>query len=64
MIALSGVSSDLRDVEEAYFKGDERSTLAIDIYVRKIVNYISMYNTLLEGADIITFTAGVGEKVM
>ncbi len=62
ILALSGISSDLRDVEEAYLKGDERSTLAIDIYVRKIVNYISMYNTLLDGADIITFTAGVGEK--
>jgi acetate kinase len=62
MIALSGISSDLRDVEDEYFKGDERSAFAIDIYVRKIVNYVSMYNTLLEGADIITFTAGVGEN--
>jgi acetate kinase len=60
--AISGLSNDLRDVEDAYFNGDERSTLALNMYVRKIVNYISMYYTLLDGADAITFTAGVGEN--
>lgn len=62
ILAISGISNDLRDVEEAMLNGDERSTLAINMYVRRIVNYISMYYTLLEGIDVLTFTAGVGEK--
>ncbi len=62
ILAISGISSDLRDVEEAMLNKEERSTLAIDMYVRRIVNYISMYYTLLEGIEVLTFTAGVGEK--
>ena len=62
MQALSGVSSDMRDVEEAYDNKDPRCITAIKMYVDKIVDYISMYNTELEGADYITFTAGVGEN--
>lgn len=62
MLALSGISSDMRDVEEAYLSKDPRCITAINMYVKKIANYISMYNTLLQGADYIVFTAGVGEN--
>ncbi len=62
MLALSGVSSDMRDVEDAFVAKDPRSVRAMNMYVKHIANYISMYNTLLEGADYIVFTAGVGEN--
>lgn len=61
LYAISGISSDLRDVESEYLKGNERCALALEMYSRKIVNYISMYYTLLEKPDIISFTAGGGE---
>lgn len=62
LLAVTGVSSDLRDVESEYLKGNQRCILGLDMYSKKIVNYISMYNTLLDGADCIVFTAGVGEN--
>ena len=62
MIGLSGVSSDMRDVEEGYNNKDSKCVTAMNMYANKIVDYISMYDTKLEGADYIVFTAGVGEN--
>ncbi len=62
MLALSGISSDMRDVEEAYLNKDPRCVRAMNMYIKHIANYLSMYNTLLEGAEYIVFTAGVGEN--
>ena len=62
VLGLTGVSSDMRDVEEGYNNRDSRCITAINMYAKKIVDYIVMYNALLEGADYITFTAGVGEN--
>ncbi len=62
LLGVSKISSDSRDIEEAVEKGDKRAILAQEIYVRKIANYIAMYNNLLGGADVITLTAGVGEN--
>ena len=62
MLGLTGVSSDMRDVEEAYEQKDPRSINAMNVYIKKIADYISMYNTLLEGTEYIVFTAGVGEN--
>ena len=62
MIGLTGVSSDMRDVEEGYNNKDPKCVTAMNIYATKIVDYISMYNTKLEGTDYIVFTAGVGEN--
>ena len=62
LLAITGVSSDLRDVESEYMDGNVRCILGLDMYSKKIVNYISMYNTLLDGAEHIVFTAGVGEN--
>ena len=62
MLALSGISSDMRDVEEAYTNKDPRCIRAMNMYIKHIANYLSMYNTLLEGAEYIVFTAGVGEN--
>ena len=62
MIGLTGVSSDMRDVEEGYNNKDPKCVTAMNIYANRIVDYISMYNTKLEGAEYIVFTAGVGEN--
>jgi len=62
LMAISGISSDLRDIENEYLNGNERAALALEMYSRRIANYISIYYTLLDGAEVITFTAGVGEK--
>ena len=61
-LGVSGVSSDSRDIEAAVLQGNKRAILAQDIYSQKITNYIAMYNNLLNGADVIVFTAGLGEN--
>ena len=62
LLGVSGVSSDSRDVENGIKEGNEACILAQDMYVRRIINYISMYYVELGGADAIVFTAGVGEN--
>ncbi|MEG1457448.1 MAG: acetate kinase [Bacilli bacterium] len=60
--AISGVGPDLRDIEKGYNNGDTRCALAINMYVKRIVNFISDYIVELGGVDNIVFTAGVGER--
>jgi len=62
LLGISGVSSDSRDIEAGMAKGDDRCILANEMLSRSVANYIAMYNNLLGGADVITFTAGLGEK--
>jgi len=62
LLGVSGISSDSRDVEIAAEEGNEKAILAQNIYAQKIANYIAMYNNLLNGADVITLTAGIGEN--
>ena len=62
LLGISGISSDSRDVESAAEEGNERAILAQEMYAQKVANYIAMYNNLLNGADVIVFTAGVGEN--
>lgn len=61
---LEGIcgKSDSRDVEGGIKAGDEACILAQDMYTQKVANYIAMYNNLLNGADVIVFTAGLGEN--
>lgn len=61
---LEGIcgKSDSRDVEDGITAGDELCILAQDMYTQKVANYIAMYNNLLNGADVIVFTAGLGEN--
>ena len=61
-LGVSGISSDSRDVEQAAEEGNERAILAQNMYAGKIANYIAMYNNMLNGADVIVLTAGVGEN--
>ena len=61
---LEGIcgKSDSRDVEGGILAGDERCVLAQDMYTWKVANYVAMYNNMLNGADVIVITAGIGEK--
>lgn len=62
LFGLSEYSSDLRDIVSKCEEGDAKVIVAKDKYVRRIVDYISQYYVLLNGCDIIVFTAGVGEN--
>lgn len=62
MASLSTVGSDMRDVEAAYLAGNERATLALNMYNYKIKKYIGAFAAAMGGVDIIVFTAGVGEN--
>ena len=62
LLGISGISSDNRDIEDGIKAGNEMCILAQDMLIRKIVGYISMYNTFLGGADVICFTGGIGEN--
>lgn len=62
MAGLSGIpGGDLRYIEEASEKGDERAKLALDVYVSAIVHYIGGFFLDLGGLDYLVFTAGIGE---
>jgi acetate kinase len=62
MLGVSGVSSDFRDVEQQAEKGNERCSLAIKIFAHRVKSYIGSYMAQMDGADVIVFTAGVGEN--
>lgn len=62
VLGISGISSDFRDIEEAAEKGDKRAQLALDMFANKVKFYIGAYMAQLNGADVIVFTAGVGEN--
>ena len=62
MLGISGVSSDMRDVEEAAAKGNERAQLALDIFYYQVRKLIGAFTAALDGVDAICFTAGIGEN--
>ena len=62
VLGVSGVSSDMRDLENAVKQGNERAKLALDMYEYRIRKYIGSYMAALDGADVLVFTGGVGEN--
>ncbi|MDD3488389.1 MAG: acetate kinase [Bacteroidia bacterium] len=62
VLGISGLSSDMRDIENAVANGDERATLALDMYEYRIKKYIGSYVAALNGVDVLVFTGGVGEN--
>lgn len=62
LLGLSGVSNDARDVEEAAAKGNPRAELALKVFAADIKRYIGQYLAVLNGANAIVFTAGIGEN--
>ncbi len=61
LLGISGISSDLRDVEREYANGNDRARLALEVYAYHIRKYIGSYAVALGRVDAIIFTAGVGE---
>lgn len=61
-LGVSGISSDLREIEAAVNEGHERATLACDILAYQIKKYIGSYAAAMNGLDCIVFTAGIGEN--
>lgn len=62
VLGVSGVSSDMREIEAAVEAGNERARLALDMYMLRITKYIGAYAAEMGGVDIIVFTGGVGEN--
>lgn len=59
---LSGISSDLRDIEQAAAEGNHRAEVSLKIFSNRIHGYIGQYAAEMNGVDAIIFTAGVGEN--
>ncbi len=59
---LSGVSSDFRDLEKASREGNERATLALEMFEYQAKKIIGSYAAAMGGVDVIAFTAGIGEN--
>lgn len=62
LLAISGISSDMREVVEAMKEGNEHAKLAFEMYAYRIRKYIGAYVAAMDGVDAIVFTAGVGEN--
>jgi len=62
VLGVSGISSDMRDIEKAIEEGNERAILAMNMYEYRIKKYIGSYIAALGGVDVIVFTGGVGEN--
>jgi len=62
MLGISGVSSDMRDIEKAATDGNERAITALQMYQYRIKKYIGSYAAAMGGVDAIVFTGGIGEN--
>jgi acetate kinase len=62
LLGVSGVSNDTRDILAAAEKGDARSQLAIQLWARRVADYIGQYFVRLGGCDLLIFSAGIGEN--
>ena len=61
-IGVSGVSSDMRDLEAAASKGNERAALILEMFRYRVLKYIGAYTAAMHGVDLIIFTGGIGEN--
>ena len=62
LLGISGLSSDMRDIDKAADEGNERAIIARDMLVYGIRKYIGSYAAAMNGVDVIVFTAGIGEN--
>jgi acetate kinase len=61
LLGLSGISNDMRDLEAAAERGEERAQEAIDVYAHKVRKYIGAYSANLVTVDALVFTGGIGQ---
>jgi len=59
---VSGISSDMRDIEKAAAEGNERAQIAFDMFVYRVKKFIGSYSAAMGGVDLILFTGGIGEN--
>jgi acetate kinase len=62
VLGISGISSDMRELEKAADAGNERAQLALDMFHHRIRKFIGAYAAVLGGMDILVFTGGIGEN--
>jgi len=61
-VGVSGVSSDMRDIEAAAANGNERADLTLKMFEYRVLKYIGAYTAAMQGVDLIIFTGGIGEN--
>lgn len=64
LLGLSGISSDMRDIIEKSLDGDDRATLAFEVYLHRLTSLIGSMIASLQGIDVLVFTAGIGENAV
>ncbi len=62
VLGISGISSDMREIEDAIARDDERAKLALKMYDYRIKKYVGAYAAAIGGVDVLVFTGGVGEN--
>jgi acetate kinase len=62
MLGLTGISSDMREIESAAAEGHDGAVLGLEIYDYRIKKYIGSYAAAMGGVDIVVFTGGIGEN--
>ncbi|QDH19474.1 acetate/propionate family kinase [Saccharibacillus brassicae] len=62
LLAISGISSDMRDITDGWEKGEPNAKLAFEMYEYRLRKYIGSYAAAMNGVDVLVFTAGVGEN--
>jgi len=62
MYGISGVSSDMREIEEEMDAGNQRARIAFDIFCYRVKKYIGAYSASMGGLDAVVFTGGIGEN--
>ncbi len=59
---VSGISSDMRDIEDEFAKGNQRAIDTLNMYAYRVKKYIGAYAAAMNGVDLILFTGGIGEN--
>lgn len=62
IMGISEISSDMRDLELAYYEGNEKAALALTMYAYRVKKFIGAYAAIMDGLDAVIFTGGVGEN--
>jgi acetate kinase len=62
LLGISGISSDMREIESAAAEGNERAALSLKMFNYRVKKYIGAYSAAMGGVDILVFTGGIGEN--
>lgn len=62
LLGISGISSDMRDIEKAMQEGNERANIAFEMFNYRVKKFIGAYAAAMGGVDLILFTGGIGEN--